>query len=31
MEESETEETYVEVVDGVQLSDCGLNISSLYY
>jgi chaperonin GroEL len=24
MEESETEETYVEVVDGVQLSDCGL-------
>jgi chaperonin GroEL len=24
MEESETEETYVEVVDGVQLNDCGL-------
>jgi len=24
METSETEETYVEVVDGVQLNDCGL-------
>ena len=30
MEGSETENTYVEVVDGVQI-DCGLNFSSFYY